>query len=312
MMHEVIAELHGDGLSFRWDDLSVVLAVHRERTLAAAAGRLGVDASTVSRRLRALEEALGSRLFERTPDGLLPTDLVRRILPHAEAADAAARAVAAEAAGNETTATGLVRVAAANAMAAYVLAPRLTDLLEAHPGLRVELLVSTDLVDLTRFEADIAVRFVRPVQGDLVVRRLATTDAYGAFVHESHLERFGPLEGRPSRWIGWSSSKAHLADAQLYEQLVGVPPRLACDDMVVQIEAWRRGGGAMLFPVALGRLTPGSVLLDDPEVVPYDVEVFIVTHRSMRQVPRVRVVRDWLVSVLEDYDSQSSERQLPK
>ncbi|MEZ4337816.1 MAG: LysR family transcriptional regulator, partial [Sandaracinaceae bacterium] len=110
---------------FRWDDLAVVLAVHRGGSLAAAADSLRIDASTVSRRLRAIEAELGSRLFDRTPDGLLPTDLTLRLLPHAEQAEAAALAVEAEAAGEEVAAVGRVRLALADAFAAYVVAPAL-------------------------------------------------------------------------------------------------------------------------------------------------------------------------------------------
>ncbi|MEM6925491.1 MAG: LysR family transcriptional regulator [Myxococcota bacterium] len=294
-------------MGFRWDDLAVLLAVHDHGSLAAAAGSLAVDASTVSRRLRAFETALGATLFDRTPDGLVPTELVRRLLPHAEAMAAAARGVEADAAGHEATPTGSVRVAVASGMAAYILAPRLHEVLDAYPGLTVDFVVSTGLVDLTRFEADLAVRFVRPVQGDLVYQRLGSSDGYGAFVSERYVDRYGLPDGRPRRWIGWSPRRAHLPEARLYEEVVGTPPQLASDDLVVMMQAWREGLGALLLPLGLGRLEPTAILLDDPPPVPFSLAVYLVTHRSLRDVPRVRAVRDWLASVLVRLDASSPE-----
>lgn len=296
-------------MDFRWDDLGLVVAVHRGGTLAAAAAALNIDASTASRRLRAIEQALGGPLFDRTPDGLVPTELVRRVLPHAEAAAAAARSVAAVAAGHETTPTGIVRLAIADAFAAYVVAPRVADFLDAHPGLRLDLLVSTDVVDLTRFEAEVAVRFVRPTHGDLVYQRVASTGTYGAFVHRRYLERYGTPPHPPLHWLGWSDRKSHIPEARAFAEFVGVPPRLAADDMVVLMEAWRAGVGALLLPVALVALGErDAIILDEPRPTSFSVDVFLVTHRSLRDVPRVRAVRNWLVELLEDLD----QRAFPK
>lgn len=287
---------------FRWDDLGVVLAIHRERTLAGAAAALKIDASTASRRLRALEEVLGATLFERTPEGLVPTELVQRILPHAEAAAAAAWAVTSEAAGHEATATGLVRLAVADAFAVYMLAPHVADLVDAHPGLAIDLHASPDLVDLTRFEADIAVRFVRPTQGDLVYHRVGSTGGYAAFIHRRYLERYGPPGDGPLHWLGWSTRKSHLREARAFAELVDEVPRVSADDLVVLMEAWRNGAGALLLPAVLAKLDPDAIALPSPGAEAFSMDIFIVTHRSMRDVPRVRVVHDWLIELLEIFD----------
>ncbi|MCB9594760.1 MAG: LysR family transcriptional regulator [Sandaracinaceae bacterium] len=281
----------------RWDDLAILLAVHRGGSLAAAAESLRIDASTVSRRLRAAERELGSRLFDRTPDGLVPTDLLLRLLPHAEQAEAAALAVEAEAAGEEIAAVGRVRVALADAFAAYLVAPALPAFLDARPGLTLDLLVGTELVDLSRREADIAVRFVRPTRGDLVAKRIAASGLYGGFVSRGYAATHD-LAPSKLHWIGWGESKAHLPEAQLYRRLVGRPPRLECDNLIVQIEAARAGAGAILMPAAFGGFEEEIVRLEAPPPLELDMDVWLVAHRAIRHVPRVRVVWDWLESLV--------------
>jgi DNA-binding transcriptional LysR family regulator len=281
---------------FRWDDLGVLLAVHRRGTLAGAAEDLRVNPSTVSRRLRALEDDLGARLVDRTPDGLRATDLAIRLLPHAEQAETAANAAAAEAAGEDRAPEGRVRVACAEGFGVYVIAPLLPAFFEQNPGIQVDLSVSTDVVDLSRREADIAIRFVRPTDGDLVMRRVAASPGYAGFVSQDYARRHADLSVESVDWIGWSESKAHLPEAQLFERLVGRPARFRCDNLVVMMEAMRAGAGAVLLPMAF-RL-PGAVQVPGTVMVDAEVPVFVVTHRALRDVPRVRVVSDWLVEVL--------------
>jgi DNA-binding transcriptional LysR family regulator len=289
---------------FRWDDLRYVIAVHRHRTHAAAGVSAGVDASTVSRRLAALERELGGKLFARTPDGLAPTDLALRLLPHAEAAETAAHAAAAEAAGAAVAAEGLVRVAVADAFAVYLLAPMLAAFYERHPRIRIDLLAGTAVADLTRREADIAVRFVRPTTGELVYKRVMTAGAYAGFVSRDYAARHPDLSRDAVDWINWSPTKAHLPEAVLYEQVVGRTPVFTADNLVVMIEAARHGVGALLLPVGWGALEE-VVQLDDPAPVETEFPVYLVTHKALRRVPRVDVVWSWLESVLADLVRQT-------
>ena len=140
----------------RWEDVRVFLAVHRTRGLAAAGARLGMDASTVSRRLAGLEEALGARLFDRTRDGLLPTSAADLLLPAAEAMEAAHVSFVRDATGFEREAEGKVRVSVSPGMAEAFVAPALMRLRARHPKIRLELDASVRPVALSRREADIA------------------------------------------------------------------------------------------------------------------------------------------------------------
>src|SRR3954462_7302869 len=110
---------------FSWDDVRIFLALFRARTLSSAAVRLGVNASTVGRRLDALEGALGARLFDRTPDGVAPTAPAEELAPHAEALERTAAGFAMAAAGREAEVEGTVRITAVPGVAEDLLAPAL-------------------------------------------------------------------------------------------------------------------------------------------------------------------------------------------
>ncbi|HWN71795.1 MAG TPA: LysR substrate-binding domain-containing protein, partial [Haliangium sp.] len=156
-----------------WDDLRFFLALAQERTLAAAARGLGVDATTVGRRLAALETALGAQLFERLPEGLRPTSAGAHLLVRAARIAEEATAAEREIRGADQRAEGSLRVTAGDGLVAMVLAPRLGELLSRHPGLDVELRAENRAVDLSRREADLAVRLFRPREPGLVARRIA-------------------------------------------------------------------------------------------------------------------------------------------
>ncbi|HWN67331.1 MAG TPA: LysR family transcriptional regulator, partial [Haliangium sp.] len=160
--------------SARWDDVRLFLAVHRYGTFGQAAARLGLDTSTVSRRLAAFEEALGVQLFERTRDGVVATRSGELVLPAAEAMEAALGQLTRAASVRETEADGIVRISVAPGMADIFVAPALVRLRAKHPRLRIELDASVRAIDLTRHEADLALRSVQPRGADLVVTRLAS------------------------------------------------------------------------------------------------------------------------------------------
>ena len=200
------------------------------------------------------------------------------MLPHAEQAEAAAHAVNALAAGADVAPEGRVRVAVADAFAAFVLAPRVGEFLDDHPGIQLELLASPNIVDLTRLEAEIALRFVQPTHGDLVAQRLGSTGAYGGWVHQTYIERHGVPVGLPTRWIGWGSRFAHLPEAQLYQRTVGIPPRLACDDLTTMMMAWQAGAGALLLPGNMAAFAQGAVRTEAPASMDLELSMWLVTH----------------------------------
>lgn len=160
-----------------WNDLRFFLVVARKGSTIAAASALGASASTVARRITALEEDLGAKLFERRPDGYRLTELGERLVAPAEAAEAAAEEVELRVSTFRRGAAGTVRVTSMDAVARELVLPHLFDFRAAHPHVEVELLTTDDKLDLVAGEAEIALRLgPAPAESGLVCRRVGTTE----------------------------------------------------------------------------------------------------------------------------------------
>jgi DNA-binding transcriptional LysR family regulator len=288
----------------RWDDVRLFLALCRARTVASAAGTLGVDASTVSRRLATLEEELGAALFDRNREGITPTEAAENLMPVAEEIEAGMLRFANAAQGLEREASGLVRVACAPDVAVVLLLPLFKELLGRHPALRIEVEESTTPLDLTRREADLAVRVLRPVRGDLVVTRLM--QAQWVLVASPELAAsVGKLrKWADVPWISWTERNAHAPLPRwLAKHAREVEPVLRTDSFAVQLAAAAVGLGVVLVPEpsavhhGLARVKVAPALREAAEDWPVS-ELFLVTHRALREVPRVRVVWDLLIERL--------------
>jgi DNA-binding transcriptional LysR family regulator len=288
----------------RWDDVRLFLALCRARTVASAAATLGVDASTVSRRLATLEEELGAALFDRNREGITPTESAENLMPVAEEIEAGMLRFANAAQGLEREASGLVRVACAPDVAVVMLVPLFKELIAEHPALRIEVEEGLLSLDLTRREADLALRVVRPTRGDLVVTRLmvarwvlAAAPSLAASIGK--LRSFSDVP-----WISWTERYPNAPQpAWLAKHARDVEPVLRTDSMAIQIAAAAGGVGVLLLPepsVAYHGLTPVKVapaLKEAAEDWPLS-ELFLVTHRALREVPLVRVVWDLLIERL--------------
>lgn len=173
-----------------WGDLRVFLAVQRSGSHAGAARALRVAPTTVGRRLAALEAVVGARLFTRTPDGLAPTAAARTLFPRAERVEAEVRDAERELTGADARPAGVVRITCGDGFGTFVLAPALPQFLAEHPGLSVEIVPSLRVLDLTRGEADLALRLFRPRERSLVARRVGT-ERYALYASPEYLARRG-------------------------------------------------------------------------------------------------------------------------
>ncbi|HJL15365.1 MAG TPA: LysR family transcriptional regulator [Sandaracinaceae bacterium LLY-WYZ-13_1] len=277
-----------------WDDLRVFLAAYRERSLTGAARILELNQSTTSRRVSGLEAALGARLFDRTPEGLVPTALAEGILGAAERAEEAAHEVARLGSAAEKGVDGDVRVAMTVGMSTYLVAPALGRLREKHPGLRVHFVVDTTLADLTRREADVAIRFSRPTRGDLVAKRIFE-GGYALYASEELAAQLGPGPHALGdlELIGWGADQAFFDEAR-WEQRAGVRFAAHADELTTRITLAKHGVGVIELATAFGDLLDGLVRLEGAPTPPLRGEVYLVTHSSLRAVPRVRAVWDFL------------------
>lgn len=290
----------------QWDDVRLFLALCRARTVGRAADSLGIDASTVSRRLAGLEETLSATLFDRGREGIAPTEAAEELMPVAEEIEAGMLRFANAADGLEREVAGVVRITCPPDLAEVIIAPLLFDFLGRHPALRLVLSPGEMVLDLTRREADLALRVVRPTSGDHVVTRL-TTVRWVAAASPKVARSIGTLRSwKEAPWVGWGERlRGSRPGRWLDEHVKGVDPVVRSDSMVVQIAVLRAGVGVALVPepsvdhYGLVPLKLASALHPDREEWPTD-DLYLVTHRALRDVPRVRVVWELLVDRLRE------------
>ena len=290
--------------SLRWNDVQLFLALCRAGTVGHAAASLGVDASTVSRRLVALEEAMAATLFDRGRSGVSMTEAAERLMPVAEEMEQAMLRFTGTVAGLEREAAGLVRITCPPDVADVIVAPMLRELRTRHPALRVALDPGESLLDLTRREADLALRTVRPARGDLVVTRAASV-RWVLAAAPALARSLGTLRAwSDTSWVGWGEARASLAPARwLARHGRGVEPVVQSDSLRMQLAVIAAGVGVGLVPGAslehfgLVPVTIGASLRAAAADWPAD-ELFLVTHRALHDVPRVRVIWDLLLARL--------------
>jgi DNA-binding transcriptional LysR family regulator len=291
------AILHG----MTWDDLKVFLEVARQRSHAGAARVLRVDASTVGRRVVALERNLSTQLFDRTPEGLAPTPAGEALLSRAERIESEVLALQRELAGTDARQSGSVQLTASDGVVDYVLVPRLIELQRAHPGLELSVRAEARVLDLSRREADVAVRLVRPTQSTLVGRRLGRM-SFAFYAGQSYLARVSiprNLAGLAGHaFIGFDRELEQVPTfVWLKKQVPELRLGLRANTTAAQVRACVAGVGIALLPRFIAPFEPGLVELF-PRFETPTREVWAVSHRDLRRNPRVSLLIEWLTEIV--------------
>jgi DNA-binding transcriptional LysR family regulator len=280
-----------------WDDLRIFLAIHRTRTHAGAARALRTASTTVGRRLAAMEAAVGARLFTRTPEGLAPSAAAQRLLPFAERVEVELLEAERALTGTDARVTGSVRVTTGDGFAALVLAPALPGFLIAHPELTVEIRADSRALDLTRGEADVAVRLFRPRERSLVARRLGL-ERYGLFAAPAYLARRGTP--RHARDLARHDLILYEQDFDRMRTQAWLRQTAAGARIAVRINTTTTMHAACAAGAGIALLTAGTVRDDPafspvlPSLRPPDNEIWAVTHPDLRSSARVSAVLRWL------------------
>jgi DNA-binding transcriptional LysR family regulator len=287
-----------------WNELRLVLAIFRAANLTVAATRLNVDHSTAFRRLKALETRLGVRLFERLSGGVYQaTEAGQRMAAAAERMEDEALALDRDLTGRDHRLSGRLRVTSSETLAYSRLTRHLATFRQVHPGVSVDLLIDNRVLNLSRREADVALRPVRPRQGDLWGRRLAQI-AWALYAAPEYLA----LRDSPSTnasadantnalahhaLIGWDEGATNIQAAQWLSQAAPEDAFVyRTNSLVNQLVAARAGMGLALLPCYLGDGEEG-VVRATPEPVP-DLagELWIVAHADLKGTARVRAFFD--------------------
>lgn len=290
-----------DSARFDWNLIKSFLAVLDAGSLSAAAERTGISQPTLGRHVDEIEAATGLVLFERGRAGMLATPDALALAEQARAMQAGAAAFAMAATNRDARVEGTIRITASEIVSTLLLPEILVALAEEEPALQIELVASDSVQNLLARDADIAVRMVRPVQNDIIARKVNDA-AMGAYAHRDYLAR----HGMPNTVAGLA---AHRVVGQDRGDLIlkamaryGMKAERSAfafrtDHQIAAWELVKAGAGIGFAQVAIAARFPELVrILPDLRIDP--LPYWLCSHRELRHSARVRRVFDFLAERL--------------
>jgi DNA-binding transcriptional LysR family regulator len=296
-------------------DLPLVLALARGRTLAAAAESLDVDVSTVFRRLEALERRLHVRLFDRSARGYQLTEAGERASAAAERIETEIHALDREITGRDQQLSGILRITASETLSHAVLPQLFAEFHSQHPRIQLVLAIDNRVLDLSRREADVALRTRRPADAALFGRKLATI----AWAFYGAADRSKALRRESNRYdfsrcsvIGWDDPASRVAASEWVVKNVPADRIVyRSSSLVNQLMSVRAGIGVALLPCYLADPDPNVRRLTAP-IEDVAGELWIVTHKDLKETARVRsflsIVGDGIAAHRKLFEGGSAQR----
>lgn len=285
-----------------WDDLRVFLDVSRRPKLEEAASHLHMDATTISRRIKKLEQELGLTLFERTRRGHSLTPAGERLAARVEAMESVSLDVMA-ASETEQSAAGRIRLGATEGLGTAIIAPALKDFRQAHPRIDIDLIALSGFVSVPKRQADMSILLTRPTAGRLRIRKLSdyTLNLYAA---ASYLETSAPIQSREDLsahpLIGYVDDLIYSSQLRYYDEVLpGLTPQLCSPSILAQAEMVAAGAGLGILPAFLARKMDGlvSLLTDDIRVTR---TFWLAVHEDVAGLTRNRLLSDYLSGLLRE------------
>lgn len=278
-----------------WNDLQDFLAVARAGQIARAAALVGVDATTIGRRLRRLEARLGRTLFEQTREGQVLTEAGEALLAQVEEMQNAAERIV-ETRGPGESLSGVLRVSVSEGFGTWLVSEHLHDFAAQHPALTIDLAASSGFLSPSRREADVAVLLARPRHGPVVAGKLSDY-ALHLYAATSLIARAGPITrgslGDRHPIVGYVPDLLYSPELRFVDDVGPLPaPTLRSSSINAQARLIATGAGVGVLPHFIGGALPGLVRVL-PEVV-IRRTFWLVTHRDTRQLRRVRAFSSWL------------------
>ncbi|MFC5520868.1 LysR family transcriptional regulator [Polaromonas jejuensis] len=276
-----------------WSDLKVFLAIARAGTLGGAARQLGQTQPTMGRRLRALEEAVGQTLFQRTSDGFVLTDEGAAVLLHAERVEEEAMAFQRQLDGQQQQLSGLLRLSSSDWFGVHMLTPVCTEFSQAHPLVTIELLTDARLLSLARREADLVFRIQPFDQPDVIQRKLMRIE-YGLYALGG-MPRPKAGDGAGCALITLDSAFEDFPDVQWLQRLLpNARVVFRSNNRDAQAMMCAQGAGLAVLPRPLGDRITGLQRVNLGEAPPAR-EVWAGYHRDLRGLGRLRALLDMVV-----------------
>lgn len=288
---------------FDWDDLKHLLAVARHGSTLAAGRALGVDQSTVQRRLAELERRIGQALVRRQPNGYRLTEFGMALLPHAERVEQAAMAFEQHIATATADVAGVVRVTCPEPIVFRITQSTLLERFRAlHPALQVQFVMSDKYVDLLKGEADVALRSGDTDDGELVGRKIGDS-IWAVYASRAYIER----HGQPHRLedlaqhalVGFDETMAkHRIAAWMHHVAPNATVAARSNSVLGLVYSAKAGVGVAPLPIALGDAEPDLVRVIEP-VAELSRIWRVLTTPELRRTPRVSAFFDFIVSEID-------------
>lgn len=286
--------------TINWDDIRLFLALARHGSARAAGEILGLSHTTVARRAGQLESDLGTRLFDRDVRGYRLTAAGETMLISAQRAEEALIGAERQLQGRDTKLSGDIRLTAPDVIATHLIMEDLVVFTEQYPEIDLQVLMSYDVFDLARREADVAIRIIgegRLPPEDLAGRKLVTI-ASCYYASPAYLEDHHPIQkDSGARWLGWGEAES-FPDWVRQSPFPELPARGRFDNAALQAEAAKQGMGLVTLPCFVGDSSDG--LCRVPGTQPYmNYDIWLLTHPDLRDAARLRSFRQFIVKVFE-------------
>lgn len=278
-----------------WDDLRLFLAVARSGSISGAAKLLGVQHSTISRRMRQFELKLGARLLERKQGGYELTQAGKHVKEAATNIEREILGVDGALIGKDTHLIGSLRVTAINNMASTVLMPMFAEFSTQHPLVKLHIVVSNLDASLAQRDADVAIRLTNSPSDTLIGKRIVTVAStiYGS---RSYLEKL-QHENREPKWIGVDCCGFHKTWTK---QACGEQPHnFISDDTLLTLAAIKENLGVSILPCFMGDADPALKRYCEPDPA-YDLGLWVLLHPDLKRTARVLAFRDHMISAINE------------
>jgi DNA-binding transcriptional LysR family regulator len=283
---------------FEWDDLRYVLAVANQRSLAGAARKLRVNHTTVLRRIRAFEKRIGVRLFERLATGYVLTAGGEELIAAARHIEDTIDTLERKLAGRDLRLSGIVRVTTTDTLMGSILPEILAEFHDAYPGIAIEVAVSNLMFNMSKRDADVAIRPANDPPEMLVGRRIAKI-AFAVYASRHYVAEHSKVADLArERWIAPDDSLAAISVAQwMHATLPDCEITLRADSLLAMRDAAQAGLGLAVLPCYLGETSPELVCVHPP-IEPAQTALWVLTHSDLRHTARIRAFTEFAAVAL--------------
>lgn len=282
----------------QWDDVRIFLALIRAGSVRAAAKNIGVSHSTVARRIEGFEKRMGVKLFDRVTTGYTLTEAGEDLITAAETVEAELHAVHRRLVGQDRRLAGNIRFTLTDVVAMHLLMPDLAKFSKLYPDIHIEIITTYEALDLTRHEADIALRFVKNPPDHLIGHRIAKVfDA--AYATQEYAKTHDLSDPESASWIGYGGHNPYPEWVRRSDY-PHLPTKGVFDSMLLQLQAALCGVGIANLHCFMGDPNPNLIRLPPGKPRP-SYDLWLLRHRDTLSTARLRVFSEYITEAIANY-----------